>query len=284
MEEMVFQALEEINTRPLPFGIYTARALWTDKHTSEQMLAFHLDESIDLSSRKGAFIKRSVEWIASHFNVGAGTRIADFGCGPGLYTTKLAGMQAAVTGIDFSERSIDYAQKVAMREGLPIHYVNQDYLDFETEDRFDLVLMIMCDLCALSPTQRKKILKKFYTILVPGGSVLLDVYSLKAFERREERALYQTNLLHGFWSSNRYYGFLNTFKYEREKVILDKYTIIKADGTRTFYNWLQCFSPETLEKEFVECGLTVEGLYADVAGSPFDADAEEFAVVAKKRG
>ena len=143
--------------------------------------------------------------------------------------------------------------------------------------------MIMCDFCALSPTQRKTILNKFHTILEPGGSVLLDVYSLKAFEQREETAIYEANLLNGLWSPNRYYGFLNTFKYEREKVVLDKYTLIEAARTRTVYNWLQYFSPDALEKEFVACGFAIEKLYSDVAGSPFDSKGKEFAVVAKKQ-
>ncbi|MHC4681968.1 MAG: class I SAM-dependent methyltransferase, partial [Planctomycetota bacterium] len=81
---------------------------------------------------------------------------------------------------------------------------------------------------------------------------------------------------------NKYYGFLNTFKYESEKVVLDKYTIIEASRTRTVYNWLQYFSPEALERESVECGFAVEKLYSDVAGSPFDSESKEFAVVAKK--
>ena len=125
-------------------------------------------------------------------------------------------------------------------------------------------------------------LTKFHTFLEPGGSVFLDVYSLKAFEQREETAMYETNLLNGFWSPNKYYGFLNTFKYEREKVVLDKYTLIEADRTRTVYNWLQYFSPEELEREFVEGGFTVEERYSGVAGSPFDSETKEFAVVAKK--
>ncbi len=278
----MFKQLEKINARPKPFEFYTASDLWTDEHTSEQMLSFHLNEEIDVSSRNAAFIDRSVEWIASHFNVGAGTKIVDFGCGPGLYTTKLAIHQADVTGIDFSKRSIQYAQEIARKEELPIRYVDKNYLEYETDDRFHLVLMIMCDFCALSPTQRKKILSKFHTFLEPDGSVLLDVHSLKAFEQREETAMYEANLLNGFWSTGKYYGFLNTFKYDREKVVLDKYTIIEPGRTRTIYNWLQYFSPEALEREFVGCGLSIEKLYSDVAGSPFDSENKEFAVVAGK--
>jgi cyclopropane fatty-acyl-phospholipid synthase-like methyltransferase len=278
----VFEKIENINTRPDPFEFYTASDLWTDEHTSKQMLSCHLNEEIDLSSRNTAFIDRSAEWITSYFNVGAGTKIADFGCGPGLYAMRLAKKQADVTGLDFSKRSIEYAQEVATSEGLSIHYVNQNYLEYETDDRFHLILMIMCDFCALSPTQRKKMLTKFHTLLEPGGSVLLDVYSLNAFDHREETAVYEANLLNGFWSPNKYYGFLNTFKYEREKVVLDKYTLIEATRTRTVYNWLQYFSREVLQREFVECGFTINKLYSDVAGSPFDPETTEIAVVAKK--
>jgi len=278
----MFDELENINNRPKPFEFYTAKDLWTDEHTSKQMLSFHLNEENDVSSRNAAFIDRSVEWIASHFNVGAGSRIADFGCGPGLYAQRLAQKRADVTGIDFSKRSLQHAEEIATRERLSIQYVHQNYLEFETDDRFHLILMIMCDFCALSPTQRKNMLTKFHMLLEPGGSVLLDVYSLTAYEEREETAIYEANLLNGFWSSNRYYGFLNTFKYEREKVVLDKYTLIEANSARTVYNWLQYFSPEKLEREFVACKFKVEALYSDVTGSPFDSENKEFAVVAKK--
>jgi SAM-dependent methyltransferase len=278
----MFEDLERINERPEPFEFYTASDLWTDEHTSKQMLSFHLNEAIDVSSRNAEFINRSVEWIAFEFNIGRDTKIADFGCGPGLYATHLAKRGANVTGIDFSKRSIEHAKEVAAREQLNISYVKQNYLEFETEGRFDLVLMIMCDFCALSPTQRKGILSKFHNILKPSGSVLLDVYSLSAFEQREEAVTYEVNQQNGFWSPNRYYGFLNTFKYDEEKVVLDKYTIIESERTRQVYNWLQYFAPEDLEREFIAAGLSVKGIYSDVAGTQYDRKSSEFAVIANR--
>ncbi|MDY0045127.1 MAG: methyltransferase domain-containing protein [Syntrophales bacterium] len=223
-----------------------------------------------------------MKWIVSTFKIGTDSKIADFGCGPGLYAAALAKHGARVTGIDFSSRSIGYAKKVACRTRLDINYVNQNYLDFEPEDRFDLVLMIMCDFCALNPSQRKGLLNKFHTILKHGGSVLLDAYSRAAFEQREEAASYELNQLNGFWSPDNYYGFLNTFKYEKEKVILDKYTIVEPGRTRQVYNWFQCFAPEDLEREFEEAHFSIKGLYSDVAGTPYDHISGEFAVIAGK--
>ncbi|MFC1539937.1 class I SAM-dependent methyltransferase [Gemmatimonadota bacterium] len=279
----MFEQLEDINTRPEPFEFYTAADLWTDNHTSEQMLAYHLNADIDVSSRRIEFIDRSVAWIGSHFDVGAGTRIADFGCGPGLYANRLAKLGASVTGIDFSSRSIKHARTVAAGEGLTAAYVNQNYLEFEIEDRFDIILMIMCDFCALSPAQRKTMLEMFQALLASGGSVLLDVYSMNAFEQREEAVSCEENQLNGLWSPEKYYGFLNTFKYDDVGVVLDKYTIVEARRTRTVYNWLQCFSPESLKSEFEKAGFTQQEFYGNVAGAPFAESASEFAIVGRRK-
>ena len=200
----MFNELKEINLRPKPFQFYTADALWTDEHTSQKMLEYHLDESVDLSSRNKEFIERSVKWIVSHFGIDRHIAIADFGCGPGLYTTPFAEHGADVTGIDFSERSIRYAKETAGRKALDIDYVCWDYLEFETEKRFDLITMIMCDYCALSPIQRGKMLTRFKSLLNANGAVLLDVYSLNAFDQKEQVSTYEHRQLDGFWSKEDY--------------------------------------------------------------------------------
>ncbi len=278
----MFDELAKINSRPSPFQYYTADELWTDEHTSMKMLEYHLNESVDLSSRNRDFIDRSTKWIVSHFGIDSNTRIADFGCGPGLYTTRFAENRAAVTGIDFSGRSIRYARNIADQKGLGINYVQQNYLEFETEERFDLITLIFCDFCALSPSQRKTLLAIFYKILKPNGSVLLDVHSLNTFNSKEEVATYERNQLYNFWSSDDYYGFLNTFKYDKEKVTLDKYTIIEESRTRIVYNWLQYFSQDSLREEFEENGFEIEEFYSDVAGSTYCPESPDIAIVAKK--
>jgi hypothetical protein len=101
------------------------------------------------------------------------------------------------------------------------------------------------------------------------------------FDRREESATYGPNLLDGFWSSEEYYGFLSTFKYDEERVLLDKYTIVERDRTRQVFNWLQCFEPSEVKSEFDRCGLHVVELLGDVAGKVYDPHADEFAVVAR---
>ena len=278
----MYKKLKEINSRPSLFQFYTADELWTDEYTSKKMLEYHLNGSVDLASRNKDFVDRSVKWIISHFGVDANTKIADFGCGPGLYTTLFSETNADVTGIDFSERSIRYAKEVADQKGLDINYFQQNYLEFETEERFDLITMIFCDFCALSPSQRNTLLDKFRKFLKSGGSVLLDVHSLNTFDSREASATYEHNQLNKFWAPGDYYGFLNIFKYDKEKVTLDKYTIIEESRTRVVYNWLQYFSQESLREEFEENGFKTEEFYSDVAGAAISSDSPDIAIVAKK--
>jgi len=276
----MFNALKEINERPKPFEFYTASELWTNEHTAQQMLQYHLNDDIEASSRNSVFIEKSCEWIADHFNI-EGKKVADFGCGPGLYATRLAQKGAFVTGIDFSANSINHARTVAKEKGLSINYIVSDYLNVETAETFDLIIMIMCDFCALSPAQRKILLGKFKAILNPGGSILMDVYSPNAFEKKNESAIYEKNQLFGFWSPNDYYAFVNTFKYEDEKVILDKYTIFEANKPiRVVYNWLQYFSCDALEAELNKNGFVIRERLASVAGGEFNPKQDEFAVIA----
>jgi cyclopropane fatty-acyl-phospholipid synthase-like methyltransferase len=277
----MFKQLREINRRPEPFEYYTTEDLWTNEHTSKKMLEFHLNESIDVSSRNINFINRSVSWILDHFNLNPNSRLIDFGCGPGLYTNRFAEKGLNVTGVDFSKRSIDYAQQVAINKKLNLNYVLKNYLEFKTEVKFDLITIIMCDFSALSPAQRKVMLKKFRYLLKPNGKVLLDVHSLNFFNMKEELAKYEFNSMDNFWSPEDYFCFINTIKYDDIKVLLEKYTIIEKKQTRVVYNWLQCFSEESIKKEFEENDFVVEEIYSDVSGQSYSPESLEFAIVVR---
>jgi len=276
--------LEATNERPNVFSKYTASELWTDEHTSAQMLAYHLNEDIDLSSRQGKFIDESVQWMIEHFRLSADSKIADFGCGPGLYSSKFAKANAQVVGVDFSSRSINYAREFAKNNDLDVNYIEADYLQFQPAGKFDLIIMVMWDFCALAPEQRATMLSKFEGLLADGGHIVLDTYSLVEFANREEKSYYEKNQLNGLWSASPYYAFVSSFKYEAEKISLDKYTIIEEDRHREVYNWVQYFTPETLRLEAQTAGLDIDELYGDITGKPYDDGSTEFAVVLKRSG
>lgn len=279
----MYTQLKKINKKPKAFEFYTADSLWTDEYRAKQMLSYHLNPDVDLASRNKIFITKSINWIISEFGISKKSKICDFGCAVGLYTTQLAKTGADVTGIDFSKNSLEYAKDIAKKENLKIEYVHRNYLEYKTDKKYDLITMIMCDFCVLSPSQRKVLLDKFYNLLSDSGSILLDVQSLKAFDDKEESAIYEHNQLFNFWSADDYYGFVNTFKYENEKVSLDKYTIVEEEKSYVVYNWFQYFSIDMLKNEFENSGLTIKAIYNDVSGSEYLEDNTEFAIVAVKK-
>lgn len=277
----LFETLNTITQRPVVWSKYTAGQLWTDAYIATQMLNYHLNPDVDAASRNEKFIDESVAWIVSRFNLDDHSDLIDFGCGPGLYTSRFAQKGVNVTGVDFSATSIDYARKVAGENALQIEYIEENYLTFETDKKFNLITMIFCDFCALSPAQRFELLEKIKNMLTDDGSILLDVYTDKAFEKRTESSNYEHNLMNGFWAPHDYYGFLNIFKYMQERVVLDKYTIVEPGGERVVYNWLQYFSLEAFTREVEAHGLYVDSVYDDVRGSTYTGS-DEMAVILRR--
>lgn len=279
----MYDEIQNINSKPEVFGYYTAKELWDDEFTSQKMLEYHLNKSVDVSSRNYNFIASSLEWIIQKFELGQGKAVCDFGCAVGHYTSGFASAGAAVTGLDFSRRTLEYAKSKAAEESLCIDYRCMDYLSFSESGKYDLVTMIMCDFCVLSPEQRKTLLRVFFDALKSGGHVLLDAYTLAAFMQVEEKAVYEKNQLSGFWSEDDYYAFVNTFKYDEEKVSLDKYTVFEPNRSKVIYNWLQYFSVESITREFEGSGFDIEAVYANVAGGDYSEEKYEFAIVAQKK-
>jgi SAM-dependent methyltransferase len=277
----MFDELARITARPEPFSTYTVETLWTDPHVSEQMLRYHLDAELDSASRRREFVDRSVAWIVDRFELAEGRRVLDLGCGPGLYTNRLAAAGATVTGIDLSARSIDHARRTARERGLEVDHAVADYLDDPPAGPFDVALLIYCDLCALGPDRRARLLANVRDRLARGGVLLFDVVSLARFVSVDEGVEFAESLMDGFWSSEPYFGFHSVFVYDDERVVLDRYDIVERDRTWSVSNWLQHYDPDTLERELASAGFELVEVLGDVAGAPYDRLADEFAVIAR---
>jgi SAM-dependent methyltransferase len=278
----LYQFLERIGRKPEVYSRHTVSALWSSPDISEMMLRYHLDSEVDLASRRVEFIERSFDWITSKFELTEASRVIDLGCGPGLYANRLARRGARVTGVDISPRSIEYAREQAVKDGLDIDYRLGDYLEMEIEPGYDLCTMIMCDYCAISPEQRVRLLRRVGDLLAPGGAFLFDVYSEAYYQTWEESVAFSEQMMDGFWSAEPYFGFLHTFRYDDEKVALEKYVIVERQRQTEYFNWFQHYSLASLTAEVESAGLVVSEAFGDVAGEPFDDALPEFAVVVRR--
>ena len=266
----MFDKLISLLERPVLWQRST-EPFWDDEHISKGMLEAHLNPDWDAASRNHEFIDRSVEWIKSH--VPENAKILDIGCGPGLYTKRLADMGYVVTGVDFSKRSIDYAKSQDSRSG----YVYKNYLDLDYSDMFDMVMLIYCDYAALTENERKVLVKKVYKALKPKGLFILDVFTDKYFAQKYNRTSWTLFKNGGFWSADPYICLEANYLYENNTVSADQHIIITDSGIKEYLTWDTAFTAEKLAKEISP--FKVKGMYDDVCGNPYTGEAETLCFV-----
>lgn len=266
----MFNELEKIQQKPDVFSVYTVDTLWTDPHLAKQMLQVHLSQETPMASRPVTVIDSTTKKFDAKFGL-QGKKICDLGCGPGLYAEKYASLGARVHGMDFSANSIQYAKSSAARNGCEITYEIANYLEAALPTEQDLITLIYCDLCALSPALRKQLYSQVRKALRPGGTFIFDVLSVEAFHTFTEHCTFAPEYMDRFWSANRYYTFHNAYRYEDDKVSLDHYTIIEEQRTWHVYNWLQYFTPESIHAELTANGFEhieiTDGFDAEEAGN-----------------
>ena len=165
---------------------------WHDPAFSERMLAEHLSQSHDMASRRAATIDEQVRWIHSELLGKQPVRILDLGCGPGLYTSRLAKLGHDCMGIDYSPASIHYAIDHAEQEGLGCKYMLQDVREAQFGSGFGLAMMIFGEFNVFCRDDAANVLKKACSALADQGLLLLEAHTLGAAERigRQGRSWY----------------------------------------------------------------------------------------------
>lgn len=274
----MYEELLKSCLKPDVFSEYTAERLWTDSHLAQQMLKTHLDQTTPLASRPLQTIDQTIDWLDHTFNL-QGIKVCDLGCGPGLYAERFAQRGAWVEGLDFSTNSIDFATRESDPGIGSLSFRVANYLTGPLPEQQDLVTLIYCDFCALSPMQRLKLLSNIHCCLVPGGALVLDVLSEKAFKKRTEDFVLERNYMNGFWSANDYVSLHKSWNYESERVSLDLFTIAEKYKIWHVYNWLQYYTFDSLGTELKSNGFEI----IDISNGLDTSDDEglTFTVIAK---
>lgn len=254
---------------------------WDDPHISQSMLAAHLDPSHDAASRRPAIIDRTVAWLAAALDLEWGDSVLDLGCGPGLYTERLAERGLNVTGVDYSRRSIEYATDSAREKGLPITYRHQDYRELDDTDQYDAALLIYGDFNVLRPRDRDVVLANVLRALKPGGHFVLDVTTRILRHRHGARNRWEY-VEAGFWRPGPHLVLEHGFDYPEHDLYCDQYVIIEPDGAITVYrNWFRDYSLGAISAVLDEAGFVLRGYYSDLMGTPYNPGTEWLGLIAQ---
>ena len=238
--------------------------MWTDKYISKQLLEIHLNPEIDLASRTKQSIDNTIEFILKFCN-NSKLKILDLGCGPGLYAERLAESGHNVTGVDFSETSIEYASNQAKVKKLNIDYIFNDYLTIDYKDKFDLVLLVYTDFGVLIPSEREKLLANIHKALKSNGIFIFDVINNKNLEHKFQESKTWTFETNGFWKDTPYLELTNGFHYINEKVFLQQHLIIdQTEKIKTYRFWTHYFENNDIIKILTNNGFTNIGSFENI--------------------
>ena len=178
----IISELIKYYNKPRPFESGESR-FWNDPHISKGMLAAHLDPKSDAASRRHATIDKDVENLLASRFLKPGDRVLDLGCGPGLYSSRLAERGLIMTGVDISERSLDYARHYADEHNLQIDYRLLDFFDIDFIATFDAVIQTHGELNTFSDEKLNELLAGLHRALKPDGLFIFDLTTRKVRKR-----------------------------------------------------------------------------------------------------
>lgn len=268
--------------KPAPFLKGTSQ-MWTDDYISRQLLASHLDPQTDAASRRTDRIDATVHWIDSYLCRQDHTRtILDLGCGPGLYTQRLANLKYNVTGVDFSKLSIEYAKQQALSEELTISYINEDYIQYEYPDKYDLITMIYCDFGVLDELSRNALLSKIVDTLQPGGAFAFDIFRPQKYSNHTDSNTWST-FNGGFWREGTHLCLSSSLWYEEPKLHLDQYIILDEPNRYDIYNlWDKTYTVEEISSILANYGFVDLEFFNSFSGDPYTEEHDTLCVIARK--
>ena len=250
--------IEEIVQRRIPPEPWSEgdKIPWHEPEFSERMLREHLSQEHDLASRRLSVIDAHVDWIHNRLLQGKPARVLDLGCGPGFYTSRLAGMGHSCTGIDFSPASIRHARQQAGAEQSSCTYVQEDLRRADFGTGFDLVMFVFGELNVFRPAEAEAILRKAGTALAPGGVLLLEVHRFGAVEEAGKQTPFWNAAEGGLFAATPHVWLQESFWDATAQAAVMRYFVIDVGGAvRRMTQTIQAYTDDDYQRMLERSGF-----------------------------
>jgi SAM-dependent methyltransferase len=257
---------------------------WHESGFSRRMLSEHLTQEHDAASRRTELIGRHVAWLHTQVLNRRSTRVLDLGCGPGLYSSRLADAGHSCVGIDYSPASIEYARQQAQEAHLDCNYLLGDLRQTDFGDKFGLAMLIFGELNVFRPADISLILTKINRALNQDGILVLEPHTYEAVK--------QIGNGKASWSASR-----SGLFFDRPHILLHEnfwdlrfqtatnrfYVVDAASGEMTRYaQTFQAYSNEAYASLLEEHGFGELEFFPSLTGEPETGQEDLLAIVARK--
>jgi SAM-dependent methyltransferase len=257
---------------------------WNDPDFSRRMLREHLSQAHDAASRRTIIIEEHVEWIQRVVLRNRASRVLDLGCGPGLYSSRLAQRGHTCVGIDFSPASIEYAREAAQSQPLACDYRLDDLRHAEYGTGYDLAMFIFGELNPFRPAEAQHILRQAYAALSDGGRLLLEVSTFAAVQRQGQQRSTWYTLEQGLFSDRPHLCLFESFWNEAQAVATERFYIVDAETSEVTQHSIstQAYTDDQYRHMLQGAGFTDTIFYPSLIGQPDERQKDLIAIVARK--
>jgi SAM-dependent methyltransferase len=249
------------------------------------MLAEHLSQEHDLASRKSGTIDEHVDWIFSSVLGGLQARVLDLGCGPGLYSRRLADKGCTCVGIDFSPASIRYASEAAIDGGADCRYVHGDLREGDFGSDFELVMLTYGQFNVFPKTVALEILTNAHNALTPGGRLLLELQSATQIEAGGSAVPTWYSTESGLFSDRPHIVLQESFWEEDAAASTTRFMVIDAaSGAVSSYALSnEAYTDPELDTALLESGFESPERYPTLSGQSVAEETDLPVVVARRK-
>jgi SAM-dependent methyltransferase len=277
---MKLQEILERNMDPQPW-VEGERIPWDEPAFSERILKEHLAQDNDAASRPNDRIKKHVDWIHRYLLQGKKGHILDLGCGPGLYTARLAKLGHTCKGIDFAPAPIRHAKQNAPQG---CEYELADIRTADYGSGYDLIIFIFGALNLFRPVDARLVLEKAFQALNPGGVLLLEASSLDAVDQIGNQPAMWYSAENGLFSDKDHICLMETFWNEEQKVATERFYILDSDSGEVTHHSAstQAYSEDELDAILEELGYGNISFYSSLTGKEED-EINDFLVISAEK-
>jgi SAM-dependent methyltransferase len=247
---------------------------WHEPSFSARMLREHLSQDHELASRRSAKIDAQVKWLNREILPGRAS-VLDLGCGPGLYTSRLAGLGHTCVGIDFSPSSIEYARSQATSASLNCTYVLEDLLRADFGSGFDAVLFLYAEFNAFPRREAEQLLVRARQSLKPDGHLVLEVNTEEQVRQQGTAASSWYVSERGLFADEPHLCLVDRVWDDAARVSAERFTVFGSGSDRpdTYVCTTQAYTDAEYEKLLRSAGFS--SIQRRV--SPADAEADNSA-------
>ena len=278
--------LTELATRHLPSQPWHEgdNIPWDEPAFSARMLREHLSQAHDAASRRAATIERQVAWLHRAILDERPTAILDLGCGPGLYTSRLARLGHRCVGIDFSPASIAHAATQANAEQLACRYEQADLRTADFGSGYGLITLIFGELNVFPRPAAHQILARAHDALAPDGILVLEPHTFAAIQGFGQRPRSWYTAPSGLFGDTPYLCLEEHFWHAPLSVATTRYFILDlASGALTRHaQSFQAYTEVEYRDLLREAGFTAIAFHPALTGDPTPDDPGLGVIVARK--